>query len=82
MFRFSIAVHCSPEGKVTPLVVSDNADDAIQARNECDKPGEVGVILNIRPEKLRKNRETAVELSPMKDAVEAESAKKAPKKAR
>ena len=44
---------------MTTLAVSESADEAIAASKSSDKLGEVGVILNVRPEKLKKNRQVA-----------------------
>lgn len=56
MFRVSIAVHNSPEGVPTVICCSSQAEDALEARNKCTLDGEVGVFLNVRPEKVLKNR--------------------------
>lgn len=58
-FRFSIAVHKSPEGKLTVLEAGEDADRVLAARRDCMAAGEVGVLINVAPEKLRKNRAPA-----------------------
>ncbi len=56
MFRVSIAVHKSPEGTIKVLAASDDAAEIYAARDACTELGEVGVFVNVAPERLRKNR--------------------------
>jgi hypothetical protein len=58
-FRFSIAVHKAPDGTFTVLEAGEDADRALAARRDCELPGEVGVLINVAPDKLRKNRAPA-----------------------
>jgi len=64
MFRFSIAVLKSPEGEIKVLAASDDAAEIKAARDSCEEPGEVGVLINVAPERLRKNRETPIQPAP------------------
>ena len=44
MFKPSLTVHKDPKGKLTVLVCTEKADEAIKAYRGCSKPGEVQLI--------------------------------------
>lgn len=44
MFKPSLTVHKSPKGKLTVLVCSEDAGEAIDAYKSCTEPGEVNLI--------------------------------------
>lgn len=45
MFKASLAIHKSPKGKLTVLACSEDADDALNAFNECKDEGSVQLII-------------------------------------
>ena len=70
MFKPSLTVHKDPKGKLTVLVCSENADEAITAYKACTDPGEVQLIQRGHFQKGKKIK-----------APEKKVAKKAAKKA-
>ena len=54
-FRFSAAILEKPDGSIETLYVGPDGDAAKQARDNCDKAGQVGVILNVRADRIKKN---------------------------
>tara|TARA_R110002020_G_scaffold308125_2_gene523873 strand:+ start:733 stop:942 length:210 start_codon:yes stop_codon:yes gene_type:complete len=54
MFKPSITVHKSPEGKLTLLALSEDADDTVNAYHNCKEEGEVQLIVRGQLQKQKK----------------------------
>lgn len=69
MFKPSLTVHKSPKGKLTVLVLSEDADKAIKAYKACTDPGEVQLIQRGHFQKQKKIKAPVVEKKATKKAA-------------
>jgi hypothetical protein len=54
MFKASVAIHKAPDGAVSAIACSENADDVVSAYNACNDAGEVQLIIRGRLQKQKK----------------------------
>ena len=81
MFKTSLTVHKSLKGKLTVLVCSEDADEAIQAYKVCKEPGEVQLIQRGNLQKQKKIRSGIAGVSVQPDEPKKEAAPKTEGKA-
>lgn len=54
MFKASVTIHKAPGGALKVLAVSEDADDVLQAYDDCSDAGEVQLIVRGRLQKQKK----------------------------
>lgn len=69
MFKASVTIHKAPSGALKVLACSEDADDVIEAYNDCKDAGEVQLIVRGRLQKQKKVVGAKPKNKPTKKAV-------------